>query len=119
VSINDHARLSLQDLEIEKQKTIKASSLSLDRSSRIRVVDPAPSGFTHTVLKLLGYYGKQSRLIRGANTLYSRISHQVDQPELYASELFFYAPNLICRGFLYLMLLPRRWCLGHRFCRVL
>lgn len=76
---------SEKDLEIEKQKTIKARSLSLDRSSRIRVVDPAPSGFTHTVLKLLGYYGKQSRLIRGANTLYSRISHQVDQPELYAN----------------------------------
>ena len=87
--IIDHSRLSLQDLEREKQKTIKARSLSLDRSSRFRVVDPAPSGFTHTVLRVLGYYGKQSRLIRGANTLYSRISYQVDQPELYASESFY------------------------------
>lgn len=76
---------SRKDLEIEKRRTIKARSLSLDSTSRFRVVDPASSGFTHTVLKLLGYYGKQSRLIRGANTLYSRISSQVNQPELYAN----------------------------------
>lgn len=87
--IPDHGRVCLQDLEIENQRTIKARSLSLDSSSRFRVVDPAPSGFTHTVLKLLGYYGKQSRLIRGANTLYSRISSQVNQPELYASKSYF------------------------------
>lgn len=87
--IIDHFRLFLQDLEIEKQKTVKARSLSLDSSSRLRVVDPSPSGFAHTALKLLGYYGKQSQLIRGANTLYSRISIQVNQPELYASESSF------------------------------
>jgi len=74
-----------KDFEIENQGAIKARSLSLISSSRFRVVDPAPSGFTHTVLKLLGYYGKQSRLIRGANTLYSRISSQVNQPKLYAN----------------------------------
>jgi len=81
--------VSLQDLEIESQRTVKARSLSLDSSSRFRVVDPASSGLTRTVLKLLGFYGKQSRLIRGANTLYSRISSQVNQPELYASESYF------------------------------
>lgn len=89
VHIADHGRLSPQDHEIENQRTIKARSLSLDSRSRYRVVDPAPSGWTRTVLKLLGYYGKQSRLIRGANTLYSRISSQVNQPELYASESYF------------------------------
>lgn len=87
--IADHGRVFPQNLQIENQRTIKARSLSLDSSSRFRVVDPAPSGFTHTVLKVLGYYGKQSRLIRGANSLYSRISSQVNQPELYASESYF------------------------------
>lgn len=70
-------------------RAIKAHSLGLAPDSRFRVVDPAPSGFLHGVLKVLGYYGKQSRLIRGANTLYARISNQVNQPELYASECKF------------------------------
>ncbi|KAG0581001.1 hypothetical protein KC19_4G217000 [Ceratodon purpureus] len=74
-----------KDFETENRRTVDARSLSLDSSSRLRVVDPAPEGFKRTVLTLLGYYGKQSRLIRGANTLYSRISSQVDQPELYAN----------------------------------
>lgn len=88
----------LQDLELEKQRTIKARSLSLDSTSRFRVVDPVSSGFKHTVLKLLGYYGKQSRLIRGANTLYSRISSQVNQPELYASESYLLLTSIDIRG---------------------
>lgn len=75
-----------QDTETETQRTITPRSLSLDPNSRFRVSDPVPEGFKRTVLKLLGYYSRQSRLIRGANTLYSRISSQVDQPELYASE---------------------------------
>ena len=106
----DYSRVFLQDLEIEKQKTIKARSLSLDSSSRFRVVDPAPSGFTHTVLKLLGYYGKQSRLIRGANTLYSRISLQVNQPELYASESYFMSKILIvCLKVFFILILLKRY----------
>lgn len=82
----DFARVALQHFETESERTVNVRSLSLDFSSRFRLVDPAPEGFKRTVLKLLGYYGKQSRLIRGANILYSRISSQVDQPELYASE---------------------------------
>lgn len=91
--------MAVQDFESECQRTINARSLSLDSSSRLRVVDPAPEGFKRTVLKLLGYYGKQSRLIRGANTLYSRISSQVDQPELYASE--FLCPETLIIMLLY------------------
>jgi hypothetical protein len=65
---------------------MKPRSLSLDPTSKFRVQDPSPTGFGGAMLKLLGYYSKQSQLIRGANTLYSRISMQVDKPELYASE---------------------------------
>lgn len=77
--------------ETGASSAIKAHSLGLAPDSRFRVVDPAPSGFSHAMLKLMGYYGKQSRLIRGANTLYTRISSQVNQPELYASECKFIA----------------------------
>lgn len=76
---------TIKDTETETQRTITPRSLSLDPNSRFRVSDPVPEGFKRTVLKLLGYYSRQSRLIRGANTLYSRISSQVDQPELYAN----------------------------------
>ena len=75
--------------ETGSSRAIKAHSLGLAPDSRFRVVDPAPSGFSHAMLKLLGYYGKQSRLIRGVNTLYTRISSQVNDPELYASECKF------------------------------
>jgi hypothetical protein len=67
-------------------RVMKPRSLSLDPTSKFRVQDPSPTGFGGAMLKLLGYYSKQSQLIRGANTLYSRISMQVDKPELYASE---------------------------------
>ncbi|CAK9220315.1 unnamed protein product [Sphagnum troendelagicum] len=66
-------------------RVMKPRSLSLDPTSKFRVQDPSPTGFGGAMLKLLGYYSKQSQLIRGANTLYSRISMQVDKPELYAN----------------------------------
>jgi hypothetical protein len=79
--------LSLQPTERKSpSRVMKPRSLSLDPTSKFRVQDPSPTGFAGAMLKLLGYYSKQSQLIRGANTLYSRISMQVDKPELYASE---------------------------------
>lgn len=78
--------VGLQENERGSSGLLKPRSLALDPESNFRVVDSAPPGFQGTMLKLLGYYGRQSRLIRGANTLYARISSRVNQPELYASE---------------------------------
>ncbi|CAM6117544.1 unnamed protein product [Calypogeia fissa] len=63
----------------------KAKPLSLDEGSPLRVVDPPPVGFSGMALKLLGFYSRESQLIRGSKTLYARISNHVERPELYAS----------------------------------
>ncbi|KAL3700392.1 hypothetical protein R1sor_018414 [Riccia sorocarpa] len=62
----------------------KPRSLGLDSSSPLRVSDPPPNGLSGVALKLLGFYSRESQLIRGTKTLYARISSHADTPELYA-----------------------------------
>lgn len=64
----------------------KPRSLRIDPSSNLRLSDPDPQGWRGMALKLLGFYSRQSRLIRGSKTLYSRVSSHVERPELYASK---------------------------------
>ncbi|KAL2651388.1 hypothetical protein R1flu_019516 [Riccia fluitans] len=63
----------------------KTRSLGLDSSSPLRVTDPPPSGLSGIALKLLGFYSRESQLIRGSRTLYTRISSHAETPELYAN----------------------------------
>ncbi|XP_024519640.1 uncharacterized protein LOC9661590 [Selaginella moellendorffii] len=64
---------------------IKPCSLALPPDSMIRYVEPHPGGFRGLMLKVLGFYSKESTRIRGAKRLYARITSQVENPELYSS----------------------------------
>eukprot|EP00249_Psilotum_nudum_P003846 c17346_g1_i2 orf=464-1315(+) len=59
-------------------------SLVLPLDSKLRVVDPEHIGLRGLALRILGFHSRQSKLIRGAHILYSRITNQVEKPEFYA-----------------------------------
>lgn len=61
----------------------KPCSLALDLSSPLRIEEPEFTGIRHLMLKLMLFYSKQSRSIRGANVVYQRIISQVDKPAIY------------------------------------
>ncbi|PKU77555.1 hypothetical protein MA16_Dca013676 [Dendrobium catenatum] len=61
----------------------KPSSLALPPGSPLRIEEPQYEGLRHIMLKLLLFYSKQSRSIRGANAVYRRIISQVDKPAIY------------------------------------
>ncbi|XP_020572027.1 ubiquinol-cytochrome-c reductase complex assembly factor 1 [Phalaenopsis equestris] len=61
----------------------KPGSLALPRGSPLRIEEPQYEGLKHIMLKLLLFYSKQSRSIRGANVVYRRIISQVDKPAIY------------------------------------
>ncbi|KAG6549688.1 hypothetical protein Mapa_008667 [Marchantia paleacea] len=73
----------------EKENTAilatKPKPLSLNPNSPLRVTDPPPTGLSGVALKLLGFYSRESQLIRGSKILYTRISAQADKRDLYAS----------------------------------
>lgn len=48
-------------------------------------MDPQPKGIGGFALKILGYYSRESRLLRGARTLHQRIASQAESPALYAT----------------------------------
>ncbi|KAK1273271.1 hypothetical protein QJS04_geneDACA012494 [Acorus gramineus] len=62
----------------------KPCSLALAPNSPLRVEEPKYEGIRRVILKLLLFYSKQSRFIRGANVIYDRIISQVDKPGIYA-----------------------------------
>lgn len=61
----------------------KPCSLALVPDSPLRVEDPKYEGIKRIVLKLMLFYSKQSKSIRGANVIYRRILSQVDKPAIY------------------------------------
>lgn len=61
----------------------KPGSLSLPTNSPLRIEEPKYEGLKHLVFRLLLFYSKQSKSIRGANVMYQRIISQVDQPLIY------------------------------------
>lgn len=61
----------------------KPVSLALPPGSPLRIEEPQYEGLRHIMLKLLLFYSKQSRSIRGANAAYRRIISQVDKPAIY------------------------------------
>lgn len=70
-------------VNLDKRFWSKPCSLALDPSSPLRVEEPKYEGFKHIMLKLLLFYSKQSKSIRGANVVYMRITSQVDTPTIY------------------------------------
>lgn len=61
----------------------KPCSLALAPNSPLRIEEPQFEGIRRIMLKLLLFYSKQSKAIRGANVVYRRIIYQVDRPAIY------------------------------------
>lgn len=61
----------------------KPTSLALPPNSPLRIEDPRYEGLKHIIFKLLLFYSKQSKSLRGANVVYMRIISQVDEPAIY------------------------------------
>ncbi|OVA09292.1 Ubiquinol-cytochrome c chaperone [Macleaya cordata] len=61
----------------------KPCSLALAPDSPLRIEEPKFEGFKRIMLKLLLFYSKQSKSIRGANVIYRRVISQVDKPAIY------------------------------------
>ncbi|XP_074576961.1 uncharacterized protein LOC141833425 [Curcuma longa] len=61
----------------------KPCSLALPPNSPLRIEEPQFEGIKRILLKLLLFYSKQSKAIRGANAVYHRITSQVNKPAIY------------------------------------
>ncbi|PIA43623.1 hypothetical protein AQUCO_01900193v1 [Aquilegia coerulea] len=61
----------------------KPCSLALPPDSPLAVEDPNYEGIKHIIFKLLQFYSKQSKSIRGANIVYGRVISQVEKPAIY------------------------------------
>ncbi|GMH19730.1 hypothetical protein Nepgr_021571 [Nepenthes gracilis] len=70
-------------VNVDKMFWSKPSSLALALDSPLRIEDPKYVGIRRIILKLLLFYSKQSKSIRGANVVYKRIISQVDKPAIY------------------------------------
>lgn len=66
----------------------KPTSLALAPNSPLRIEEPKFEGFRYIMLKLLLFYSKQSKAIRGANVVYRRITSQIDKPSIYDGVFF-------------------------------
>ncbi|PNY07716.1 ubiquinol-cytochrome c reductase complex chaperone CBP3-like protein [Trifolium pratense] len=70
-------------VNLDKLFWSKPCSLVLPPDSPLRVDEPDYQGFKRFMLKLMLFYSKQSKSIRGANVVYKRIVSQVDKPLIY------------------------------------
>ncbi|PHT45005.1 hypothetical protein CQW23_14163 [Capsicum baccatum] len=70
-------------VNLNKMFWSKPHSLALAPDSPFRVEDPQYEGFKRFMFKLMLFYSKQSKSIRGANVIYQRVIHQVDRPAMY------------------------------------
>ncbi|KAG4948300.1 hypothetical protein AAZX31_15G054500 [Glycine max] len=70
-------------VNLDKMFWSKPCSLALPRDSPLRVEEPDYQGIKRLMLKLMLFYSKQSKSIRGANVVYQRIISQVDKPPIY------------------------------------
>ncbi|CAA7391976.1 unnamed protein product [Spirodela intermedia] len=61
----------------------KPCSLALAPDSPLRIEEPQYEGLKRILLKLMLFYSKQSKDIRGANVIYKRVISQVDKPAIY------------------------------------
>ncbi|XVF08518.1 hypothetical protein REPUB_Repub07fG0009900 [Reevesia pubescens] len=70
-------------VNMDKMFRSKPCSLALAPDSPLRVEDPKYEGIKRFILKLMLFYSKQSKSIRGANVIYRRVLFQVDKPAIY------------------------------------
>ncbi|KAK8530824.1 hypothetical protein V6N13_030761 [Hibiscus sabdariffa] len=70
-------------VNLDKMFRSKPCSLAIPRGSPLRVEDPKYEGLKRVILKMMLFYSKQSKSIRGANVIYRRVLTQVDKPAIY------------------------------------
>lgn len=70
-------------VNLNKMFFSKPCSLALSLKSPLRVEEPNYEGIRRIILKMLLFYSKQSKSIRGANVVYRRIVSQVEKPAIY------------------------------------
>ncbi|XP_038993494.1 ubiquinol-cytochrome-c reductase complex assembly factor 1 [Hibiscus syriacus] len=70
-------------VNLDKMFRSKPCSLALPPDSPLRVEDPKYEGLKRIVLKMMLFYSKQSKSIRGANVIYRRVLSQVDKPAIF------------------------------------
>ncbi|XVE56435.1 hypothetical protein DITRI_Ditri04bG0008900 [Diplodiscus trichospermus] len=70
-------------VNLDKMFWSKPCSLALASDSPLRVEDPKYEGIKRIILKMMLFYSKQSKSIRGANVIYQRVLFQVDKPAIY------------------------------------
>ncbi|XP_057972584.1 uncharacterized protein LOC131160725 [Malania oleifera] len=71
------------EVNLDKMFWSRPCSLALAPDSPLRIEEPKYEGFRRAILKLLLYYSKESKYIRGANAVYMRIVSQIDKPSIY------------------------------------
>ncbi|XP_044479642.1 ubiquinol-cytochrome-c reductase complex assembly factor 1-like [Mangifera indica] len=72
-----------QMVNLDKLFWSKPCSLALAPDSPHRIGEPHYEGVKRLILKLMLFYSKQSKSIRGANVIYRRVVAQVDKPTIY------------------------------------
>ncbi|KAG5000515.1 Ubiquinol-cytochrome-c reductase complex assembly factor 1 [Glycine soja] len=70
-------------VKLDKMFWSKPCSLALPRDSPLKAEEPDYQGIKRFMLKLMLFYSKQSKSIRGANVVYRRIVSQIDKPPIY------------------------------------
>ncbi|KAF5743614.1 Ubiquinol-cytochrome C chaperone family protein isoform 1 [Tripterygium wilfordii] len=70
-------------VNLDKMFRSKPCSLALAPDSLLRVEEPKYEGIRYLMLKMMLFYSKQSKALRGANVVYRRIISQVDKPAIY------------------------------------
>lgn len=73
-------------VNLDKMFWSKPCSLALAENSPLRAQEPHFEGIKRFFLKMLLFYSKQSKSIRGANVVYQRILSQVDKPPIYEGD---------------------------------
>lgn len=75
-------------VNLDKLFWSKPCSLALAQDSPHRIGEPHYEGIKRLILKLMLFYSKQSKSIRGANVIYRRVVAQVDKPTIYDGQSF-------------------------------
>lgn len=70
-------------VKLDKLFWSKPCSLALAKDSPLRIEEPNYEGIRRFFLRLMLFYSKQSKSIRGANVVYKRVLTQADRPAIY------------------------------------
>ncbi|XP_021752015.1 ubiquinol-cytochrome-c reductase complex assembly factor 1-like [Chenopodium quinoa] len=80
---NDFNNTNIPTVKLDKLFWSKPCSLALAKDSPLRIEEPDYQGIRRFFLKLMLFYSKQSKSIRGANVVYRRIITQADKSAIY------------------------------------